>query len=151
MIRSRTLRVAALALAVAALAVPATGATATGPHLAVISFAGTARAGGTRPPGDAVKPGGTYGSCYISRLKRLYAFLRYSGMRAGSPASVAWSVNGSQVFVDRFAWDLGKKGASSVYLHANGRVLPDGLYTVSVRVGGRLLARASVTRVSLYC
>lgn len=140
---------AGVVLAAALLAAPTAGAAAKS-RLAVVSFAGSALPG-LEPPSDAVKPGGTYGSCYVDRLERLYAFVRFSGMRAKAKASVAWSLDGEQVYVDRFKWDLGAKGRAGFFIHAGGEVMPDGRYTVEVRVAGKLLARASVTRVSLYC
>jgi len=126
------------------------GTTAASPWLRVVAFAGTTRSG-ARQPADAVKPGGTYGSCRLDDLERLYAFVRFRNMRAGGATSVAWALEGTEIFVDRFGWDLGARGRGFFFVHAGGDTMPDGHYTVEIRVAGKLLARASVTRVTQYC
>jgi hypothetical protein len=92
----------------------AAGATAASPRVDVVAFAGHAE--GRQPPSDAVPPGDTYTSCRVDYLKRLYAFVRFSGMRKGAPTSAAWSFNGSRVYVDRFKWDEGARGRTWFHL-----------------------------------
>ncbi len=140
---------AALLAAFGLAAGAAMGTTAASPRVAVVAFAGHAK--GSQPPSDAVQPGDTYTSCRVAYLKRLYAFVRFSGMRNGAPTSVAWSFNGSQVYVDRFKWDLGASGRAWFYLIRHDGLLDNGVYGVEIRVGGKLVARSSAGLAAAYC
>ncbi len=135
------------------LAAPAATAAAPAPvaKLVVIGFSGQ-KVDPRTPPDDLVRSGGTYESCEMARLAELYVYVRFSGMTPGRLSSVSWWLNGQRVFVDRFPWDLGRRGAAYFYVNArSGGTLPDGRYTVEVRSGGKLLARGTVTRVTTYC
>jgi hypothetical protein len=140
---------AALLAVFALVAGTATGAAATAPQVDIVAFAGHAK--GLQPPSDAVQPGDTYTPCRVDYLKRLYAFVRFSGLRNGAPTSVAWFVNGSPAYVDRFAWSYGTSGSAWFYLFRQKGLLKDGAYRVEIRVDSKLIARASVGLAAAYC
>ncbi len=139
----------AMLAAAAVLAAPAAAAT---PQIRILGFSGH-RGQGANPPADAVRSGGTWGSCRVSDLKALYVFVTYSGLRKGVPIAVRWLFAGRPVFTDRFKWDGGASGRDYYYVNKNGGKdeLEDGRWGVEVRVSGKLLARGSVTRVTQYC
>jgi hypothetical protein len=93
------------------------------------------------PPGDAVS-GGTY--CTDRAVRRLYAFIRFSGMRDKVPSAVTWYFNGDRVFVFRFKWEDGDAGRTAFSLYRTKGALVEGTYRIEVRSAGQLLANGSV-------
>ena len=99
----------------------------------------TARGG--LPPADAVS-GGTY--CLSAAPKRLYAFVRFTGMRDKVSSSATWLFNKRKVFVFKFRWEDGDIGRTAFNLYRTKGGLAEGAYGIEIRSGGRLLGTGSV-------
>jgi hypothetical protein len=125
-----------LVLAFPAIAAPAENAG----RLRVVAWASkTAKAG--LPPGDAVS-GGTY--CIPAAPRRLYAFVRFTGMRDKVPSSATWLFNKRKVFVFKFRWEDGDIGRTAFNLYRTKGGLAEGAYGIEIRSGGQLLGTGSV-------
>jgi hypothetical protein len=130
-----------LVLCLLALAVPAvTAASTTAARVRVVAWAATTTKAGL-PPAGAVA-GGTY--CTARPIKRLYAFIRFSGMRDKVPSSATWTFNKKKVFTFPFKWEDGDAGRTAFNLFRTKGTLEEGLYGVQVRTGGRLVGSGSV-------
>jgi hypothetical protein len=106
----------------------------------VVAWARSATKSAVAPP-DAVSSG-VY--CTDRAIRRLYAFIRFSGMRDKLPSTATWYFNGDRVFVFRFKWEDGDAGRTAFSLHRTKGALVEGAYKIEVRSAGQLLARASV-------
>jgi hypothetical protein len=130
-----------LATVFLALALPAvTGATVHARSLRVVAWAATTTKAGL-PPADAVA-GGTY--CKPRAIPRLYAFVRFTGMRDKVPSSATWLFNGKKVFVFTFRWEDGDVGRTAFNLYRTKGGLAEGVYTIQVRTGGVLVGSGAV-------
>ena len=130
-------------LAIALLAAVPTAALASSnaPRLRVVAWASTSGKLAV-PPKDAVASGGIY--CRTRPIKRMYAFVRFSGMRNRVPSSATWFYEGDQVFVYRWRWNDGPVGRTAFDLHRTKGTLEEGTYRIEVRFGARLVGRGSV-------
>jgi hypothetical protein len=123
------------------LALPTTAAaSADVERLRVIAWANTASKSGI-PPAKAVS-GGTY--CTTRPIRRLYAFIRFTGMRDGKKSSVTWFFNRKKVYIFAFKWEDGDAGRTAFNLYRTKGTLEEGTYAVQVRSAGRLLGKGSV-------
>ena len=130
-----------LAIVLVASVVPAaTAAGGVAGRVRIVAWAGSATKAGL-PPRDAVS-GGTY--CTSRAIRRLYAFVRFSGMRDRVRSSASWYFNGKRVYVYRFRWEDGQSGRTAFNLYRTKGVLLAGRYTIEVRAGSRLVGRDSV-------
>jgi hypothetical protein len=110
------------------------------PNARVVAWASSTAKGGV-PPRDAVS-GGTY--CPKRAIRRLYAFIRFSGMRDRVPSTASWYFNRKRVYVYRFRWEDGETGRTAFNLYRTKGLLLAGRYTIEVRTAGRLVAAGSV-------
>jgi hypothetical protein len=123
------------------LALPTTAAASVGvERLRVVAWASSASKSGI-PPAKAVS-GGTY--CTTRPIRRLYAFVRFSGMRDAKKSSVTWFFNRKRVFVFAFKWEDGDAGRTAFNLYRTKGNLEEGTYAIEVRSAGRLLGKGSV-------
>jgi hypothetical protein len=134
--RRLSLTVLACALAL----VPAGLAASTAPSVTVIAWSSKVAKGGL-PPADAVN-GGVY--CKAVPFKRLYAFVRFRGMRDKVPSTTTWYFNDKRVFVFNFKWEDGPTGRTAFNLYPVKGNLRAGRYRVEVRSGGRLVGQGGV-------
>lgn len=136
------MKTATLALAVAAaLAVPVSATPSAGAaRLSVVAWASKVGEEGL-PPANAVRRGVL---CSPRPFQRLYAFVRFSGMRDKVPSSAKWFYEGEAVYTFPFRWEDGPVGRTAFHLFRTKGALLEGVYRVEIRVGGRLLARAAV-------
>ena len=119
---------------------PAAAASADVERLRVVAWASTASKAGI-PPAKAVS-GGTY--CTARAIRRLYAFVRFTGMRDGKKSSVTWYFNRKKVYLFAFKWEDGDAGRTAFNLYRTKGALEEGTYGVEVRSAGRLLGKGSV-------
>ncbi len=130
-----------LALFAIGLVVPlAATAAATAPDVRVVAWASTTSKTAI-PPTDAVGSG-VY--CAPRPIKRLYAFVRFKGMKNKTPSSATWYYQRDKAFVFNFAWNDGPFGRTAFNLFRTKGTLEEGTYRVEIRSGGRLLASGSV-------
>jgi hypothetical protein len=130
-----------LASLVVTLALPtAAAASIDAARLRVVAWANSAPKTGI-PPANAVS-GGTY--CTSRAIRRLYAFVRFTGMRDGTRSSVTWYFNRKKVFLFPFKWEDGDAGRTAFSLYRTKGALEKGTYGIEVRSGGRLLGKGSV-------
>ena len=137
----------ALALAAGGIGLGAAGSSPVKPALVIEAFSGHSGKGPVAPS-DSAPPGGSYGSCRY--FQRLYAFARFSGMSNGRSTSAVWLLNGARIHNESWRWDEGPRGRTYVYVSAQD-TLPDGRYEVQLRVGGTLLADATIAYAKRYC
>jgi hypothetical protein len=93
------------------------------------------------PPKDAVS-GGTY--CRERPIRRLYAFVRFSGMRDGTLSSATWYFNGKRAYRYTFKWEDGDAGRTAFSLFRTKGALVTGTYKIEIRSGGRVLDSGSL-------
>ena len=130
-----------IATSLLALALPAiTGAATDAGRVRVVAWAATTTKGGL-PPGNAVA-GGTY--CTPLAIKRLYAFVRFTGMRDKVRSSATWTFNKKKVFALNFRWEDGDAGRTAFSLYRNKGTLEEGLYGIQIRSATRLAGAGSV-------
>ena len=133
-------RLALTVLACSAVLVPAALAASSAPTLTVVGWASTVSKGGL-PPRDAVS-GGVY--CKRTPFRRLYAFVRFRGMRDKVPSTTTWYFNDKRVFVFKFKWEDGPVGRTAFNLYPVKGNLEAGRYRVDVRWAGRLVGSGRV-------
>ena len=109
-------------------------------RLRVVAWASSASKSGI-PPKKAVS-GGTY--CTSRAIRRLYAFVRFTGMRDGKKSSVTWFFNRKKVYLFAFTWEDGDVGRTAFNLFRTKGTLEEGTYAIEVRSAGRLLGKGSV-------
>jgi hypothetical protein len=130
-----------VAVLLVALVAPALAAAATtAPRLRVVAWASTSGKTGI-PPADAVS-GGVY--CTARPVRKLYAFVRFSGMRDKVASTATWYFNKKRAFVFSFKWEDGDQGRTAFDLYRTKGTLVEGTYTVEIRTGGRLVGSGSV-------
>ncbi len=130
-----------LALSAIGLVVPvaATAATAA-PSVRIVAWASTTSKTAI-PPKNAVATG-TY--CTARPIKRLYAFIRFKGMKNKTPSSATWYYEGDKAFVFNFAWNDGPFGRTAFDLFRTKGALEEGTYRIEIRNRGRLVGSSSV-------
>lgn len=74
----------------------------------------------------------------------IYVSFEFNGFRNGQRFSYVWKLDGETVYSDAFVWQEGASGTSWLHLYST-EGLPDGVYTVEMRLDGVLLHAASVT------
>ena len=132
----RLLAVLLVALAVHGVALAETAAG----RVRVVAWASTSGKTGI-PPADAVS-GGVF--CTPRPVQKLYAFVRFSGMRDKVPSSATWFFNKKKAFVFSFKWEDGDAGRTAFDLYRTKGALAEGMYSLEIRTGGRLVGRGSV-------
>jgi hypothetical protein len=130
-----------LAAAVIALALPALTAAGTqAGKVRVVAWAsGTTSTG--LPPRDAVS-GGVY--CTAKPILKLFAFVRFTGMRDKVPSSATWLYENKKVFLFKFKWEDGDIGRTAFKLFRTKGTLLEGDYAIQVRSGGALVGTGQV-------
>jgi hypothetical protein len=127
-------------LLVAAALPAATDASVQAGRVQVVAWSTAATKDGL-PPADAVS-GGIY--CKPRAIHKLYAFVRFSGMRDGVPSSATWYFNRKKVFVFKFRWEDGETGRTAFDIYRTKGALAEGVYGIEVRSGGRVAGSGTV-------
>jgi hypothetical protein len=130
-----------LAAFVLMLAFPAvTAATTTAGKLHVVAWSATTTKAGL-PPADAVA-GGLY--CTKKPISKVYAFVRFTGMRDKVPSTATWLFNKKKVFVFKFRWEDGDIGRTAFDLFRSKGALAEGVYGIKISSGGVLVGAGAV-------
>jgi hypothetical protein len=137
-----------LVVLVVAVAVPAAAlaATAAG-RVRVVAWASKSTKTGIPPP-EAVRRG-TF--CTRRPVKKLYAFVRFTGMRDKVPSSATWYFNKKRVFVFKFKWEDGDEGRTAFDIFRTKGTLEEGAYAIEIRTARRLVGRGSVRLKFGHC
>lgn len=89
-------------------------------------------------------PGGVVGETFSSTVDGLYAFLDWRLLAPGTPWTYRWLVDGEPLFEETGPWG-GPESGSNFWLHLDSEVqLPDGSYTLEVRIRDRLIISRTV-------
>ncbi|MEW6582978.1 MAG: hypothetical protein AB1416_09475, partial [Actinomycetota bacterium] len=96
-----------------------------------------------RVPRPLTPPGGTIRNCARGPRGLLLVF-RHAGIPPGSPITWAWTVNRRPLAAG--AGTIGGHTLFQLWVGFRDRPAPNGVYTVSIRLGGRLFGAASVRR-----
>jgi S1-C subfamily serine protease len=83
-------------------------------------------------------------SLFPSGATDIYVSFDYSGFRDGQRFAYVWKIDGEPVYEDGFAWEDGATGATWLHLYSE-EGLPDGLYSVELRLDNALLHTGVVT------
>lgn len=97
--------------------------------------------------GDAVNRQGKVTrplTTFPSGATDIYASFDYSGFRNGQTFAYEWKIDGERTYADTIAWSEGASGVTWLHLYSD-EGLPDGLYTVEMRLDGVLLHTGAVT------
>ncbi len=97
--------------------------------------------------GDAVNRQGKVTrplTTFPSGATDIYASFDYSGFRNGQTFAFEWKIDGERAYADAIAWSEGANGTTWLHLYSD-EGLPDGLYTVEMRLDGVLLHTGAVT------
>ena len=130
-----------LAASLLVLAFPALTAAATqAGKVRVVAWASTTTKAGL-PPGDAVS-GGIY--CTAQPIPKLFAFVRFTGMRDKVPSTATWLFEKKKVFVFKFRWEDGDIGRTAFKLFRTKGTLAEGDYVIQARSGGVLVGTGAV-------
>lgn len=82
-------------------------------------------------------------SVFPSGATDVYVSFDFSGFRNGQRFAYVWKIDGDLVYEDAFAWEDGASGATWLHLYSD-EGLPDGLYSVEMRLDNALLNTATV-------
>ena len=118
----------------------ASGAAGEAGRVRVVAWASAPTKAGL-PPADAVS-GGTY--CKARAIAKLYAFVRFRGMRDKVSSSATWRFNKKKVLVFNFRWEDGDSGRTAFNLHRTKGALAEGVYSIQIRTGGTLVGKGTV-------
>ena len=135
------MRIVLIALACCALLVPALAAGSASVGRAQVFAWASATKKGAVPPADAAK-GAVY--CKAAPIKRLYAFIRFQGMRDKVASSATWYFDDKRVYVFPFKWEDGPSGRTAFDIFRQKGTLEEGRYRIEVRSGGRLAGSGAV-------
>ena len=97
--------------------------------------------------GDAVNRQGEVTrplTTFPSGATDIYASFDYSGFRNGQTFAFEWQIDGESAYADAIAWEEGASGTTWLHLYSDDG-LPDGLYTVEMRLDDALLHTGAVT------
>jgi hypothetical protein len=104
------------------------------------------RTPGVLPP-TALRPGAVQTRCPGARGRRLYVFLRLSGMRPGQRFDVTWQLDGHDIFTIKQRWSLSQSsGNFRYYVENGGRPVANGRWGIALKIGRRVVATGSVRR-----
>ena len=130
-----------LAASLLVLAFPALTAAATqAGKVRVVAWASTTTKAGL-PTADAVS-GGVY--CKAKPIAKLFAFVRFAGMRDKVPSTATWLFENKKVFVFKFRWEDGDIGRTAFKLFRTKGTLAAGDYVIQVRSGGVVVGNGAV-------
>lgn len=74
----------------------------------------------------------------------IYVSFDFAGFRDGQTFAYRWAIDDETAYEDAFAWTEGANGTTWLHLY-NADGLPDGLYSVELRLDDRLLHTGTVT------
>lgn len=97
--------------------------------------------------GDAVNRQGKVTrslTTFPSGATDIYVSFDYSGFRNGQSFAFEWKIDGERAYADTIAWSEGASGTTWLHLYSE-EGLPDGLYTVEMRLDDVLLHTGAVT------
>lgn len=81
---------------------------------------------------------------FPSGVTDIYISFDYNGFRNGQRFAYNWTVDGESVYADTLVWQDGANGTTWLHLYSEDG-LPDGLYTVEIKLDGALLHTGTVT------
>lgn len=141
MLLLRPMRLFLIAVLGLALALPAISiGSGTAGRLQVIAWANRATKTAV-PPADAVKRG-IY--CKARPIVKLYAYVRFQGMKDKVASTATWYFNDKRVFVFPFRWEDGVAGRTAFELHRQKGALEKGRYAIEIRTGRRLVGKGAI-------
>lgn len=83
-------------------------------------------------------------SVFPSGATDVYVSFDYTGFRNGQRFAYVWKIDGEPVYEDAFAWEDGASGTTWLHLYSD-EGLPEGLYSVEMRLDNALLHTGVVT------
>ena len=81
---------------------------------------------------------------FPSGVNDIYVSFDYSGFRNGQRFAFDWKIDGESVYADTLVWQDGASGTTWLHLYSDDG-LPDGLYTVEMKLDGAPLYTGTVT------
>jgi len=97
--------------------------------------------------GDAVNRQGEVTrplTTFPSSATDIYASFDFAGFRNGQTFAFEWKIDGESAYADAIAWEEGASGTTWLHLYSD-EGLPDGLYTVEMRLDDVLLHTGTTT------
>ena len=97
--------------------------------------------------GDAVNRQGAVTrplTTFPSGVTDIYVSFDFAGFRNGQTFAFAWKIDGESAYEDSLAWEEGANGTTWLHLYSE-EGLPDGLYTVEMRLDDVLLHTGTTT------
>jgi len=83
-------------------------------------------------------------STFASGVTDIYVSFDFSGFRNGQRFAFDWKIDGESVYADSLAWQDGASGTTWLHFYSDDG-LPDGLYSVEMKLDGATLFTGMVT------